>query len=63
MIRKQYVLKHLHNDIFCILVFFSTGNFGVVHEAWYTKENIQYKVAIKTLKGDCYITYIRTSYI
>ena len=32
--------------------FFTAGNFGVVCEAYYTKANIETKVAIKTLKGD-----------
>ena len=32
--------------------YFTTGNFGVVHEAYYTREDVQTKVAIKTLKGD-----------
>ena len=30
---------------------FTTGNFGVVNKAWYEQENVQIKVAIKTLKG------------
>ena len=34
------------------LNFLSTGNFGIVHEAWHTKGNTQTKVAIKTLKGN-----------
>ena len=33
-------------------IFFTIGNFGVVHEAYYTREGVQTKVAIKTLKGD-----------
>ena len=41
-------------NVYCILRIFTTGNFGVVYEAYYTKESIQTKVAIKTLKGDCY---------
>ena len=32
----------------------TTGNFGVVNKAWYETENIQVKVAIKTLKGKFY---------
>ena len=38
------------------LYYFSTtiGNFGVVNKAWYETENIQVKVAIKTLKGKFY---------
>ena len=36
----------------CILTnIFTTGNFGVVNKAWYEQENVQIKVAIKTLKG------------
>ena len=35
-----------------ILIFFITGNFGVVYKAYYTREGVQTKVAIKTLKGD-----------
>ena len=31
---------------------FTAGNFGVVYKAYYTREGIQTKVAIKTLKGD-----------
>ena len=31
-----------------------TGNFGVVYMAWYTKDKIRAKVAIKTLKGNSY---------
>ena len=33
-------------------IFFTTGNFGVVYKAYYTREGVQTKVAIKTLKGD-----------
>ena len=37
------------------LLFSTTiGNFGVVNKAWYEKENVQVKVAIKTLKGKFY---------
>ena len=39
-------------DTCSILRFFTAGNFGVVHIAYYTREDVQTKVAIKTLKGD-----------
>ena len=43
------------NDAYIPLQFFATtGNFGVVNKAWYEKENLQVKVAIKTLKGKFY---------
>ena len=31
-----------------------TGNFGVVYKAWYSHEDTQTKVAIKTIKGEYY---------
>ena len=31
-----------------------TGNFGVVHKDWYSCEDTQTKVAIKTIKGEYY---------
>ena len=40
--------------MYCILGFFTTGNFGVVYEAYYIKEDSETKVAIKTLQGDYY---------
>ena len=41
--RGQYIILNL--------IFFTTGNFGVIYKAWYTKDDVKYKVAIKTLKG------------
>ena len=40
--------------------YFTTGNFGVVHKARYTKDFEQHDVAIKTLKGyhSTYCVYI-----
>ena len=32
--------------------YFFTGHFGVVYKAFYTNDNQQTKVAIKTLKGN-----------
>ena len=41
---------YLYN--FLIIV---TGNFGVVYMAWCTKDDIRVKVAIKTVKGNCFV--------
>ena len=47
MLNDTHVCSYmLHLDIF------TTGNFGVVYKAYYTREGVQTKVAIKTLKGD-----------
>ena len=35
--------------------YFFTGHFGVVYKAFYTNDNKQTEVAIKTLKGNCII--------
>ena len=45
--------------------YFTTGNFGVVHKARYTKDIEQHEVAIKTLKGyhSSYCVHIRYVYI
>ena len=37
--------------MFIIRRILTTGNFGVVYKAYYEKENIQIKVALKALKG------------
>ena len=52
MIWLIYVHTYIDNYVCTLLIL---GNFGVVYEGYYTKEEIQSKIAIKVLKGVCII--------
>ena len=52
----------LLNYLYYLYLLYTTGNFGVVYQAWYSQENSHTKVAIKTLKGDLLEVLLSTFY-